>query len=174
MRGITIITKTIIILRNINNTSNLHPVASSVDNTNNNIINTDNTINTHYTFSLLNSTFISREDNSPLVNPPQAHSPSLNRYYSNSLLDFFPSLNLSEQKKSISLEGYPIKNVEKLDEEQKSCVVCQEEFQDGQDVAHLPCIHIFHQKCLVEWLEQKKTCPICQIEVDENNYIKKI
>mmetsp|Transcript_1937 Transcript_1937/g.5749 ORF Transcript_1937/g.5749 Transcript_1937/m.5749 type:complete len:383 (-) Transcript_1937:2000-3148(-) len=45
------------------------------------------------------------------------------------------------------------------------CVVCQEEFADGEDAAALPCHHLFHSPCISEWLAAQKVCPCCNQDV---------
>jgi hypothetical protein len=34
-----------------------------------------------------------------------------------------------------------------------------------KDVYALPCAHIFHEKCIKQWLTKKTTCPICYCDV---------
>ncbi|GAX74049.1 hypothetical protein CEUSTIGMA_g1499.t1 [Chlamydomonas eustigma] len=46
-----------------------------------------------------------------------------------------------------------------------SCVVCLEAFKDGERVMPLPCMHQFHQNCIMPWFKQKgyrSTCPVCK------------
>lgn len=45
------------------------------------------------------------------------------------------------------------------------CVVCTDEFKEGDAVKELPCRHIFHPPCLNEWLRTHKTCPTCITEI---------
>lgn len=45
------------------------------------------------------------------------------------------------------------------------CVVCLSEFEVGEKVRTLPCVHEFHQPCIDQWLEGHKTCPICRVEI---------
>lgn len=45
------------------------------------------------------------------------------------------------------------------------CVVCQIEYEEGEQVAELVCHHTYHSECIGEWLQIKKTCPICSNEV---------
>ncbi|XP_059067120.1 uncharacterized protein LOC131858127 [Cryptomeria japonica] len=47
---------------------------------------------------------------------------------------------------------------------ESECSICTEPFQVGDDARQLPCheSHIFHARCLVQWLERRNTCPICR------------
>jgi len=49
------------------------------------------------------------------------------------------------------------------------CVVCQENFQCGDDVTGLPCKHRFHRKCVVPWLQNNNTCPTCRFELPKKD-----
>ncbi|KAL8233024.1 hypothetical protein R6Q57_002802 [Mikania cordata] len=46
-----------------------------------------------------------------------------------------------------------------------NCVICQMDFNYGQWLITLPCLHQYHTKCISDWLKLKKNCPICQKEV---------
>lgn len=43
-----------------------------------------------------------------------------------------------------------------------SCVVCHEAYKDNDDIIELPCKHVFHETCIVPWLEGHNTCPVCR------------
>ncbi|XP_057511906.1 E3 ubiquitin ligase BIG BROTHER-related-like [Actinidia eriantha] len=49
------------------------------------------------------------------------------------------------------------------------CVICQVEYKEGEEramrVALPSCEHTYHSVCISSWLQIKKTCPICGIEV---------
>ena len=62
-----------------------------------------------------------------------------------------------------------IENVDKLDNEKKNCLICLENFKNGEKATTLPCIHLFHTYCIKSWLKSKKICPICKIKITENN-----
>jgi len=41
------------------------------------------------------------------------------------------------------------------------CIICFEGFEEGQNVSHVKCGHMYHTKCLYTWFLTKKTCPLC-------------
>ncbi|GKD42998.1 probable E3 ubiquitin-protein ligase RHG1A isoform X1 [Tanacetum coccineum] len=45
------------------------------------------------------------------------------------------------------------------------CCICQEEYNDGDDLGALECKHDFHRDCIKQWLQQKNSCPICKSTV---------
>lgn len=46
--------------------------------------------------------------------------------------------------------------------EPEPCCICQEEYNDGEDLGTLDCGHDFHTDCIKQWLAQKNLCPICK------------
>ena len=57
---------------------------------------------------------------------------------------------------------------DKLNEENKKCVICIEDFKDNDNVIFLPCFHVFHPKCITSWLRKKDDCPLCKINIKNN------
>ncbi|KAK8521174.1 hypothetical protein V6N13_077292 [Hibiscus sabdariffa] len=47
----------------------------------------------------------------------------------------------------------------------KSCAVCLNEFLDGDDVASMPCSHVYHYGCIVKWLKTSHMCPLCRYQM---------
>ncbi|XP_032808066.1 RING finger protein 122-like isoform X1 [Petromyzon marinus] len=43
----------------------------------------------------------------------------------------------------------------------ETCAVCLEDFTLKDKLGICPCRHAFHRKCLVRWLEIRKSCPMC-------------
>lgn len=55
---------------------------------------------------------------------------------------------------------------QKLSSIQKfTCNICLENFSLGDQITTLPCIHMFHLKCLSSWLKKSNKCPLCITEV---------
>ena len=50
---------------------------------------------------------------------------------------------------------------------QPSCPICGEDFFVGETALQIQCSHLFHEKCVVPWLELKHNCPICRLDVSE-------
>lgn len=48
-----------------------------------------------------------------------------------------------------------------------SCVICLEDFGDGEWVRYLPCTHLFHRDCVTPWLLTKAVCPTCLTSIRE-------
>lgn len=46
------------------------------------------------------------------------------------------------------------------------CTICLCEFEDGEDVRRLPCMHLFHVPCVDQWLGLNKRCPICRVDIE--------
>lgn len=47
----------------------------------------------------------------------------------------------------------------------EACVICLEEFPDGPEVTQMPCKHVFHDECILQWLNYKNCCPLCRSEI---------
>ncbi|CAL5203870.1 unnamed protein product [Lathyrus oleraceus] len=59
-----------------------------------------------------------------------------------------------------------IESLEKLKIEDgdaiEKCSVCQFEFNVGMEIAKMPCNHLYHQECIVQWLGTSHMCPMCR------------
>ncbi|CAN1838700.1 Probable E3 ubiquitin-protein ligase RHG1A [Linum perenne] len=64
-------------------------------------------------------------------------------------------LNRLKQRKYCASVGMP-------EVETEPCCVCQEEYNNGEDIGTLDCGHDFHTGCVKQWLMLKNWCPICK------------
>ncbi|KAK7862368.1 hypothetical protein R5R35_014389 [Gryllus longicercus] len=48
------------------------------------------------------------------------------------------------------------------------CSVCWEDFRLDEPVRKLACEHVYHENCIVPWLELHGTCPICRKTLSED------
>ncbi|PKI50167.1 hypothetical protein CRG98_029491 [Punica granatum] len=46
--------------------------------------------------------------------------------------------------------------------EKELCCICQDEYDEGADIARLACGHEYHFNCIQQWLVRKNDCPICK------------
>ncbi|KAL8566460.1 hypothetical protein ACOMHN_015096 [Nucella lapillus] len=51
------------------------------------------------------------------------------------------------------------------DDHPEKCTICLSEFEEGEDVRRLPCMHLFHMDCVDQWLSTNKNCPICRVDI---------
>ena len=42
------------------------------------------------------------------------------------------------------------------------CLICQENYDQGEELRRLPCQHCFHKECVDTWLSTKDTCAFCR------------
>uniref|UniRef100_A0A8C2KJ22 RING-type E3 ubiquitin transferase n=1 Tax=Cyprinus carpio TaxID=7962 RepID=A0A8C2KJ22_CYPCA len=47
----------------------------------------------------------------------------------------------------------------------EKCTICLSMLEDGEDVRRLPCMHLFHQVCVDQWLATSRKCPICRVDI---------
>lgn len=43
------------------------------------------------------------------------------------------------------------------------CVICYDDYLENNLSITLICMHKYHLECIMEWMEQKKTCPLCNL-----------
>lgn len=97
-------------------------------------------------FELIRS---SRETN------PTAHPPT-----SQSTLESLKRFKMSEK--------YCKKN-EKGETECPNCTICLADLNKDQEAVLIPCGHLFHSDCALQWLNQHNTCPVCRFELPSDN-----
>ncbi|KAJ3065453.1 hypothetical protein HDU99_004161, partial [Rhizoclosmatium hyalinum] len=45
-------------------------------------------------------------------------------------------------------------------EDDAKCAICLMEFEDGEEVSGVPCLHWFHEPCIKKWLQDSSVCPM--------------
>ncbi|KAI1487186.1 hypothetical protein F5X96DRAFT_168119 [Biscogniauxia mediterranea] len=48
------------------------------------------------------------------------------------------------------------------------CTICIDDMKLGDEVIVLPCKHWFHEECVVLWLKEHNSCPVCRAPIDGN------
>ena len=54
-----------------------------------------------------------------------------------------------------------------ISSEDASCTICLSEYEVGEEIRRLPCMHHFHRKCVDEWLLINKNCPLCVQPIEQ-------
>jgi E3 ubiquitin-protein ligase RNF115/126 len=49
------------------------------------------------------------------------------------------------------------------------CSVCMEDYKVLESVRKLNCTHVFHNDCIVPWLQMHATCPICRVSTSKSD-----
>ena len=73
---------------------------------------------------------------------------------------------LNKLKRFPLTEKFCKKNEGKM--ELPNCCICQNEIELGKETVLLPCGHMYHWECCLQWLKTNNTCPICRFEIKEN------
>ncbi|KAL5969105.1 E3 ubiquitin-protein ligase ZNRF2 [Taenia solium] len=50
-------------------------------------------------------------------------------------------------------------NEDTLQTDKGECSICLEDMKAGDRIARLPCLCIYHKKCIDKWFQRKQTCP---------------
>ncbi|XP_020114275.1 probable E3 ubiquitin-protein ligase RHC1A [Ananas comosus] len=62
-----------------------------------------------------------------------------------------------------SIDAMPVVKITQRDVHGDShCPVCKDRFELGSDAREMPCKHLYHSDCIVPWLVQHNSCPVCR------------
>lgn len=77
--------------------------------------------------------------------------------------------------KTVSTEDEISKmNIKKYEDDGKSnqCAICQENYQNDEQILILKCHHYFHKSCIAEWIgKQSNKCPLCREKISKGKLI---
>jgi E3 ubiquitin-protein ligase DOA10 len=59
-------------------------------------------------------------------------------------------------------------NKQRGEEAFQNCLVCLSEYEKGDEVRTMPCLHYFHKDCIDKWLGKSNNCPICKFDIKKN------
>ena len=78
------------------------------------------------------------------------------------------------KRRCISREVFSIREVLF---EQDRCIVCMEDFVEGEVISSLVCDHVFHICCIKNWVDKKtlksQLCPVCNQDIRKSSNKKK-
>ncbi|KAK0619898.1 hypothetical protein B0T14DRAFT_219068 [Immersiella caudata] len=86
-----------------------------------------------------------------------------------SLMEQNPSSNAAPPATQTAIERLEKKRIDEnmLGPEGKAeCTICIDELHKGDEVSVLPCSHWFHGECVILWLKEHNTCPICRASIE--------
>ncbi len=155
-----------------NHPSHFQPYDSTYNNLNNNI-NRNNQIDL---LNILHSNNNTRPRTTSSLLDMIIQYVSSRNYYEENLENIINQIMMNDtnkygnppaSKKSIEKLEKIIINDEKLKSFgiENTCAVCKDEFVIGQECLLMPCQHHFHKDCLLPWLNERNSCPVCRFEL---------
>ncbi|KAI5067050.1 hypothetical protein GOP47_0017578 [Adiantum capillus-veneris] len=59
-----------------------------------------------------------------------------------------------------------------IDDDSATCPVCKDRMELGEMAKELPCQHLYHESCILPWLDFRNSCPVCRFELptDDPDY----
>ncbi|KAJ4300482.1 hypothetical protein N0V88_003157 [Collariella sp. IMI 366227] len=88
------------------------------------------------------------------------------------LMEQSPQTNAAPPASQSAIEKLEKKKVndEMLGPEGKAeCTICIDDLKKDEEVVVLPCKHWYHGECVVLWLKEHNTCPICRMPIESRN-----
>ena len=73
----------------------------------------------------------------------------------------FPSLRTLRESSTVNI-------YRDLETTQETCSICRDNFSELSVVRKLSCGHIFHIECIDTWFETNIRCPLCRVDLRDN------
>mmetsp|Transcript_59381 Transcript_59381/g.94284 ORF Transcript_59381/g.94284 Transcript_59381/m.94284 type:complete len:267 (+) Transcript_59381:67-867(+) len=77
------------------------------------------------------------------------------------LMTEVPVVKAAQPEDIMALPTHRIMNAKHLGE-QTRCGICFEDFEGGDCLKTMPCMHFYHSCCISRWLGTSNTCPVCK------------
>ncbi|XP_021897456.1 probable E3 ubiquitin-protein ligase RHG1A [Carica papaya] len=62
----------------------------------------------------------------------------------------------------IILDNLGLRTYHSTPSKPEMCCICQDDYEDGNEIGKLDCGHEFHSNCITKWLVIHNTCPLCK------------
>ena len=86
----------------------------------------------------------------------------------NFLFAFFRSKESKAEIDENLLNQLPVSKFKRSDfgigasREDTECVICLQDYEEGEELLTLVCFHKFHSSCIKKCLKTRKECPVCK------------
>ena len=70
-----------------------------------------------------------------------------------------PNNNSNEILEEIEIDEKIANNI---NIENNKCIICLNNYMIHDKISYLSCLHLFHSRCIKEWLKISKKCPLCK------------
>lgn len=58
-----------------------------------------------------------------------------------------------------------------IDEIQEFCSICYDDYnKDSRPIGKMPCGHLFHKSCVLNWIDHNPNCPCCRTVINAKKY----
>ena len=65
---------------------------------------------------------------------------------------------------TITFDKEKFKNCGAENADKLECRICMTEFEDGDNLRLLQCMHHYHQQCIDKWFDSSSKCPLCNTD----------
>ncbi|KAJ3032185.1 UNVERIFIED_CONTAM: hypothetical protein HDU68_000024 [Siphonaria sp. JEL0065] len=77
-----------------------------------------------------------------------------------SVLDSLPTRKFKSKSGGSSSDRSVGSSSKLVDQDDARCAICLTDFDEGEEISGIPCLHWFHGECIKRWLTTSKVCPM--------------